>query len=262
MIYAPDSGKGDAKMARFWNRCHALLPPDVDMVLGDFNLTLRPEDTTSSTPHALPKAALSSLLSTLSLTDPAHESAPHTFFGSHGGTEYSSRLDYMYVPLDSPLGPCLLPTQDPKLSDHCPVKWSVAASWAPRPSPVWKWSPSRLTPEALLATATLVDSLAQNPTVEEWDSFKRSIQAISRQFPAPPPPPPDGAISKERLEERFVQNAHTARISVDAARELPSRYLSSWAKAKKGATAFSLLRKSEQDPPTADPAAIMRLLEV
>ena len=82
VVYAPDSGKGDSKMAKFLNACHSLIPPDVDMLLGDFNLTLRPEDTTSTSPHPLPRAALTSLLDKLSLVDPAYEGAPIHFLGS------------------------------------------------------------------------------------------------------------------------------------------------------------------------------------
>ena len=76
VIYAPDSGKGDIKKERFWHKCHALIPPQVDLVVGDFNLTLRPEDSTSSAKHPRPRGALQSLLDSLGLGDFAPQGAP------------------------------------------------------------------------------------------------------------------------------------------------------------------------------------------
>ena len=233
-------------MERFWNRAHSLIPKDTDLLLGDFNLTLRPQDTTSTSKHLRPKAALSSLLDTLGFVDPAHESALHTFVGNSPSRRFSARLDHLYSLMDSPLCPCLLPTPNHGLSDHAPVRWSINTSLALSRSPIWKWTPSRLTPEALLATSLLVDELPSHPTVGEWDSFKRSVRAVSRSFPPPVlPAAPEGDITCGTLLEAVERDAHTVRVSADVAQELPSKYLSSWAKARRGATAFNLLCKCE-----------------
>ena len=76
VLYAMDSGKGDAAMERFFNQCWPLLPVDLDLLLGDFNVALRQEDASHSK-YARPRRALAALLEHLSLADIAPEGASH-----------------------------------------------------------------------------------------------------------------------------------------------------------------------------------------
>ena len=126
VIYAPDSGKSTAKRRKFFNKCQRLIPREVDILLGDFNVTLRPED--SSAPRA-PLAVLNAvedLLSHLGLADIASEGAAHTFhWDKKKPKPGSARLDRVYAPVESFMAPTQLPTQDPGLSDHSPVLCSL-----------------------------------------------------------------------------------------------------------------------------------------
>jgi len=132
VIYAPDSGKGEATCTRFWNECHKLVPDNTDLLLGDFNVTLRPEDSTSRRRQRPSRAALQALLEKKALVDIAYDGAPHTHTGMNGGIPHSARLDRVYSPLNSPLAPQQLPTANPRLSDHSPVRVVIKASLPPK----------------------------------------------------------------------------------------------------------------------------------
>ena len=37
VLYAPDSGKGQAAAVKFFNKCHKHIPKNVELIMGDFN---------------------------------------------------------------------------------------------------------------------------------------------------------------------------------------------------------------------------------
>ena len=51
VVYTLDSGKSASSRVKFWNECFTLIPADTDLLLGDFNVTLRPEDSSSPQKH-------------------------------------------------------------------------------------------------------------------------------------------------------------------------------------------------------------------
>jgi len=63
VIYAPDSGKPVAKRRKFFHKCQRLIPKEVDLLLGDFNVTTRREDSTSLTAPKSVVQAVEELLS-------------------------------------------------------------------------------------------------------------------------------------------------------------------------------------------------------
>ena len=112
--------------------------------------------------------ALTACLDKLALADIAFQGAPHTFQLQHEGKVYTARLDRVYAPLDSPLAPQLLPTANPHISDHAPVRIQLKAIQPPR-SPVWRLNMATLTPQARSTLWCLVDDLPASPNIREWE---------------------------------------------------------------------------------------------
>ena len=264
VIYAPDSGKSTAKRRKFFNKCQRLIPREVDILLGDFNVTLRPED--SSAPRA-PLAVLNAvedLLSHLGLADIASEGAAHTFhWDKKKPKPGSARLDRAYAPVESFMAPTQLPTQDPGLSDHSPVLCSLLTGLTSKASPLPRLRVEGIIPGQLHAYNMIVDELPPNPTVGQWGAMKRQLLAVSKAFhkATRPQQPPPSSVSPEELSVAVEKAARIARIPVDMARELPGPILSSWVKGSKARAAIKTLRHLEPDLPQYEPRAIMSILE-
>ena len=266
VVYAPDSSKGDPAMARFFNQCWPLIPKEVDLLLGDFNVTIRPQDSSRGfSRHPQPAAALKSLVDHLGLVDVAPEEASHTFKTfRHGSVFSTARLDRVYARLDSPWAPQHMATLDPMVSDHAPVRVSLLTNSQPKASPVWRLNMSSASPTLKLALSDLVEDLPESPTIKQWDAFKKQVKALSIQFqraerkqaPSSRPEP-----TVEFLEAKLAADSKAARIPIDLARELPSSYLTSWVKGARARTVITQLRKAIADPPQTDQRAIMAILE-
>jgi Reverse transcriptase (RNA-dependent DNA polymerase) len=236
----------------------------VDILLGDFNVTLRSED--SSAPRA-PLAVLNAvedLLSHLGLADIAPEGAAHTFhWDKQKPKPGSARLDRVYAPVESSMAPTQLPTQDPGLSDHSPVLCSLLTGLTAKASPLPRLRVEGITPGQLHAYNMIVDELPTNPTVGQWGAMKRQLLAVSRAFhkATRSQQPPPSSVSPEELSAAVQRAAKIARIPVDMARELPGPILSSWVKGSKARAAIKTLRHLEPDLPQHDPRVIMSILE-
>jgi Reverse transcriptase (RNA-dependent DNA polymerase) len=265
LIYAPDSGKPIAKRRRFYNHCWSLIPREVDILLGDFNMTSRPADSTSGPSPTSLVNTVNDLLAHLGVADIAPEDAPHTYHQYRDGKVVSSsRLDRLYTPPDSPLAPRLLNSGDPGLSDHTPLVCSLLADAPISKCPYWKLLPSMISPAFVEVLSTLVEELPDSPTIIQWDRFKRQARAISialAKSTSQTQQPKPSSVTREEVEEAMVRKAKAARIPVDVARELPGPILSSWVKSSQARLVITELRMSEGQLAETDPRRIMQMME-
>jgi exonuclease III len=259
LVYAPDSSKGEACREKFWNRCTPLIPSNTDLLLGDFNVTLRPEDSSSLSKPKKSARACETLLAGKALVDVAHENAPHTFFGSRGALHYSARLDRAYAPLHSQWAPHLIPTADPQISDHHPIRVGLRVNLPPRP-PVWRLRPENITPILRDMVEASIEELPDIPTVREWTAFKNRIKTMARSQQPLQKGKTDVQLSPEALRQKLEQDAVLARVPIDVARELPGPLLSAWVKGHRAKALITQLGTGNA-PPSSDQKEIMGLLE-
>ena len=238
-VYAPS--EDDRKKIRFIRKLRKWVKDPPDILLGDFNITLRIQDRLPTKPLTAPANALRALLRAWGLKDPAPRCAPHTFRSRSG--RYTARLDRVYVRKGG-LSAVLAPLKDPALSDHSPVLYTLYHPKAtPTRSPLWRMNREVLEEDFLREDLNSLFECysATTPTeaILRWDKLKdsarKTIRAGERLLATARPPVPfiglgggeEGAVAwRTHLRSLLRQRTALRRANVDKTRGLPSRLLS------------------------------------